>query len=112
MSTTASRHLTYVVNNVTKVLAAELLVALQALDLRISDKYPITSHNGKILDQKYELNYVAKHVYQLIRNGSEGETGIQFIRTDQDFYTNPPNESIEKAARIIYMGKVVLAVTK
>ena len=111
MSTTASRHLTFVVKNVTTVLAAELLVALQALDLRISGKYPITSHSGKILNQKYELNDVAKHVYQLIRNGSEDETGISFIGTDLDFYSNPPNESIEKAARIIHMGKVVLAVT-
>lgn len=112
MSTTAARHLIYVVKNVTKVLAAELLVVLQALDLRISNKYPITSHNGKILNQKYNLNDVAKNVYQLIRNGSEEESGIQFIRTDEDFYTNPPNESIEKAARIIHAGKVVLAATR
>ena len=112
MSTTASRHLMYVVINVTKVLAAELLVALQALDLRISDKYPITSHSGKILKQKYELNDVAKHVYQLIRNGSADETGIPFISTDQDFYTNPPNEAIEKAARLIKSGSVLLSVSE
>jgi len=112
MSTTAARHLIYVVKNVTKVLAAELLVALQALDLRISDKYPITSHSGKILKQKYELNDVAKHVHQLIRDGIEDETGIPFIETDHDFYSNPPNESIEKAARLIQLGRVVLAVSK
>jgi len=102
----------YVVINVTKVLAAELLVALQALDLRISDKFPITSHSGKILKQKYELNDVAKHVYQLIRNGSADETGIPFISTDQDFYTNPPNEAIEKAARLIKSGSVLLSVSE
>lgn len=108
MSTTAARHLRMVVENVTKVLAAELLVSLQALDLRIRGDFPLTAHNGRKLDGEYKLNSVAAGVLELVRNGTDNLQSIPFINTDADFYEHPPNESIERAAQLIHWGKVVL----
>ena len=112
MSTTAVRYLRKVLQNVTKVLGAELLVALQALELRISSDYPLTSHSGSEIDGNFILNPVAKGVHNLIRQGTKKFAAIKFISTDADFYEHPPGEAIELAAEYIHKGLVLLEAEK
>ena len=112
MSTTAARYLRKVLQNVTKVLGAELLVALQALELRTSNNYPLTSHNGSEIEGTFNLNPVAEGVHTLIRQGTKELAGIKFISTDADFYDHPPGEAIELAAQYIQRGLVLLEAEK
>ena len=112
MSTTAVRYLRKVLQNVTKVLGAELLVALQALELRISKDYPLTSHSGNEIEGSFSLNPVAGRVHGLIRQGTNELAGIKFISTDADFYEHPPGEAIELAAQYIHKGLVLLETEK
>ena len=112
MSTTAARYLRQVLQNVTKVLGAELLVALQALELRVSNDYPLTSHSGIKIDGIFSLNPVAERVHSLIRHGTKDLNGIMFISTDADFYEHPPGEAIELAAQYIHKGLVLLEAEK
>jgi len=112
MSTTAVRYLRKVLQNVTKVLGAELLVALQALELRISKDYPLTSHSGNKIEGTFSLNPVAGRVHNLIRKGTKELAGIEFISTDADFYEHPPGEAIELAAQYIHGGLVLLEAEK
>ncbi len=112
MSTTAVRYLRKVLQNVTKVLGAELLVALQALELRISKDYPLTSHRGSEIDGNFSLNPVAGRVHNLIRQGTNELAGIKFISTDADFHEHAPGEAIELAAQYIHRGLILLEAEK
>ncbi len=112
MSATAAMYLRKVLQNVSNVIGAELLVTLQALELRVSGDYPLTSYSGTKLDGDYTLNPVAENVHRLIRGGVAELAGIRFISTDADFYDHPPGDSIELAAQYICRGLVLLEAEK